>query len=172
MDKRIDALSFALENEQKEYDFYVANARKTKNMAGKNIFSQIADEEKEHCEILRKLRNRWEKKKKWPATAPLKVKKSLAGGILKTMAGKKSALIAGNESELRAIRAAIDFEARGANLYMKLEKSSSDPKEKAFFNQMASVEHAHWRSLRDAEVFLNDPVTWYQNIENSGSDDL
>ena len=89
MNKRMNALKFALENEQKERDFYLANARRTKNMAGKNMFKQIADEEKEHYEVLKKLHDQWEKKKKWPATVPLKVKKSLASSILKSMSGKK-----------------------------------------------------------------------------------
>jgi len=89
MDKRINALKFALENEQKEREFYITNSRKTRNMAGKNMFKQIADEEKEHYEVLKKLQEKWQQQKKWPATVPLKVKKSLAGSILKSMAGKK-----------------------------------------------------------------------------------
>ncbi|MCK7505188.1 MAG: hypothetical protein MZV70_14615 [Desulfobacterales bacterium] len=59
MDKRMNALAFALENEEKEREFYLAHARKTKNMAGKNMFKQIADEEKEHYEMLKKLHDKW-----------------------------------------------------------------------------------------------------------------
>jgi len=66
MDKRMDALAFALENEEKEREFYLAHARKTKNMAGKNMFKQIADEEKEHYEMLKKLHDKWAAQKKWP----------------------------------------------------------------------------------------------------------
>ena len=165
MDKRINALKFALENEQKEHDFYITNSRKTRNMAGKNMFKQIADEEKEHYEVLKKLHDKWEQQKKWPATLPLKVKKSLAGTILKSMSGKKAARIAGNDNDLKVIRTAIDFEARGVALYTRLEKESSDPKEKVFFNLIASVERDHLLSLRDTEEFLTDPASWYQNME-------
>ena len=91
MNKRMNALKFALENEQKEREFYLANARRTRNLAGKNMFKQIADEEKEHYEVLKKLHDKWEEKKKWPETVPLKVRKSLAGSILISMSGKKSA---------------------------------------------------------------------------------
>jgi len=170
MNKRMNALKFALENEQKEREFYLANARRTKNMAGKNMFKQIADEEKEHYEVLKKLNEKWQQQKKWPATVPLKVRKSLAGSILKAMAGKKTARIAGNEDDLKAIRTAIDFEARGVALYTKLEKESADPKEKAFFNLIASVERDHLLSLRDTEEFLTDPATWYQNAEKPALD--
>src|SRR5512137_2495658 len=102
MNKRMNALKFALENEQKERDFYLANARRTKNLAGKNMFKQIADEEKEHYEMLKKLHEQWEIKKKWPATVRLKLKKSLSGKILKSMSEKKAARIKGNEDDLKA----------------------------------------------------------------------
>lgn len=170
MNKRMSALKFALENEQKERDFYLANARRTKNLAGKNMFKQIADEEKDHFEMLKKLHDQWEKKKKWPATVPLKVKKSAAGNILKSMSEKKSTRIKGNEDDLKAIRTAIDFEARGMALYTKLEEGSTDPKEKAFFGLLAGIERQHFLSLRDTEEFLTDPVSWYQKTDKSSLD--
>jgi rubrerythrin len=170
MNKRISALKFALENELNERDFYLANARRIKNLAGKNMFKQIADEEKEHYEMLKKLFDKWEAKEKWPATIPLKVKKSLSGNILKPMFEKKSARIKGNEDDLKAIRTAIDFEARGMALYNKLEQGSDDPKEKAFFNLLASIERQHFLSLRDTEEFLTDPTSWYQNVEKTSLD--
>jgi rubrerythrin len=170
MEKRMNALKFALENELKEHEFYMANARKTKNLAGKNMFKQIADEEKEHYEVLKKLHDKWEQQKKWPASVPLKVKKSGVGDVLKAMAGKKSSRIAGTDNELKAVRTAIDFEARGVDLYTKLEKGSTDPKEKAFFNLMANIEREHLLSLRDTEEFLTDPVFWYQNAEKTAFD--
>ncbi len=165
MNKRINALKFALENEQKEREFYLANARRTKNLAGKNMFKQIADEEKEHFDVLKKLHDLWEKKQKWPETVPLKVKKSLAGSILKSMSGKKSARLRGDEDDLKAIRAALDFEARGMALYTKLENESTDSKEKKFFNLIAGIEREHFLSLRETEEFLTDPAGWYQNME-------
>lgn len=165
MNKRLNALKFALENEQKERDFYLANARRTKNLAGKNMFKQIADEEKEHYEVLKKLHDQWEMKKKWPTTVPLEVRKSLAGSILKSLSDKKAARLKGNEDDLKAIRTAIDFEARGMALYTKLEKESVNPKEEKFFNLIASIERQHFLSLCETELFLTDPATWYQNME-------
>lgn len=170
MNKRMNALKFALENEEKERAFYLANARRTKNLAGKNMFKQIADEEKEHYEMLKKLHEQWEIKKKWPATVRLTLKKSLSGNILKSMSEKKAARIKGNEDDLKAVRTAIDFEARGMALYSKLGEGSDNPKEKAFFNLLASIERQHFLSLRDTEEFLTDPASWYQNMEKVSLD--
>lgn len=170
MEKRINALSFALENEELERNFYLAQARKTKNMAGKNMFKQLADEEKEHYEMLKKLHEKWEQQKKWPASLSLKVTPSQVSHILKSMSGKKSARIAGTDEELKAVRTAIDFEARGVALYSKLEKQSTDPKEQAFFHMLAGVEREHLLSLKDTEEFLTDPASWYANAEKPGLD--
>jgi rubrerythrin len=170
MEKRMNALKFALENEHKEHEFYMAHARKTKNLAGKNMFKQIADEEKEHYEVLKKLHDKWEQQKKWPATIALKVKKSAVSSILKAQAGKKASRINGTDAELKAVRTAIDFEARAADLYKRLEKVCTDPKEKDFFNMMAGIEREHLLSLRDTEEFLTDPVSWYQNAEKTSLD--
>jgi rubrerythrin len=170
MNKRMSALKFALENEMKERDFYLENARRTKNLAGKNMFKQIAEEEKEHYEMLKILYKTWEEKKKWPATIPLKVNKSLSSNILHPMSGKKGARIKGNDDDLKAIRTAIDFEARGMALYTKLEEGSTDPKEKAFFKLLASIERQHFMSLRETEEFLTDPASWYQNMEKASLD--
>jgi rubrerythrin len=170
MNKRMSALKFALENEQREREFYLANARRTKNLAGKNMFKQIADEEKEHYEMLKKIFSAWETKSKWPETISLKVKKSLAGNILKSMADKKASRIKGDDDDLKAVRTAIDFEARGMALYSKLEEGSTNPKEKAFFNLLASIERQHFMSLRETEEFLTDPSSWYQKMERPSLD--
>jgi len=86
------------------------------------------------------------------------------------MAEKKATRIKGNEDDLKAIRTAIDFEARGMALYTKLEEGSDDPKEKAFFKLLSGIERQHFMSLRETEEFLTDPASWYQNIEKSSLD--
>jgi len=171
MKKRmVNAVKFALENEQKERDFYLANARRTKNLAAKNMFKQIADEEKEHYEMLQKLFSTWEERSQWPTALSLKVKASLSGHILMSSSDKKAARIKGNDDDLKAVRTAIDFEARGMALYKRLEEGSTDAKEKRFFNLLAEIERQHFMSLRETEEFLTDPASWYQKTEKSSLD--
>jgi hypothetical protein len=55
-------------------------------------------------------------------------------------------------------------------LYAKLEEGSTDPREKEFFNLIASVERQHFLSLCDTELFLTDPATWYLNAEKTAFD--
>jgi len=44
MKNRLDALQVALTNEMREHEFYLQNAKRTSNPAGKAMFQQIAAE--------------------------------------------------------------------------------------------------------------------------------
>ena len=170
MKDRLSALQVALDNEMKERDFYLKNAEKTKNPVGKAMFKQIAGEELEHYERLKQLSENWEKQKKWPDTVPLKVKETVVKKVLKEAAQKAPKTSKGDADDLKAVRVAIEFEAKGTEYYAKLRDSVSDPKEKAFFNLLADIEHEHYVSLKDTEEYLTDPVSWFRMKESSGLD--
>ena len=60
--ERLNALDVALNNEMREREFYLNNARRTKNEVGRAMFQQIADEELEHYERLKQLHETWGKR--------------------------------------------------------------------------------------------------------------
>ncbi len=170
MKNRLDALEVALANEMKEHEFYLKNAERTDNPAGKAMFTQIAAEELEHYQRLKQLSETWGKQQKWPQTVPLKVKETNVSTILKDMVKKASKIPKGDADDLKAIGTAIDFEANGAIFYAKLRDDCTDPGEKAFFNLLADIEHEHYVSLKDAEELMTDPVSWYRKMEKTGLD--
>jgi rubrerythrin len=170
MKERLNALAIALENETKEKKFYLENADRTTNPLGKAMFQQIAAEEDEHYQRLKELHDKWEKLEKWPASLPLKVKDTVIRDVLGGMLKKVAAMPKGDDNDLKAIRTAIQFEARGAEFYARLRDNSTEPKEKAFFNLLADIEHEHYVSLKDTEEFFIDPGAWYQKAEKSGLD--
>lgn len=170
MKNRLDALDVALANEMREHEFYLKNAERTDNPAGKAMFRQIAAEELEHYERLKQLAEAWKRNQKWPETVPLKVKETNVSAILKDMVKSATRMTKGNIDDLEAVRTAIDFEANGAVFYARLRDDCTDPKEKTFFNLLADIEHEHFVSLKDAEELMTDPVSWYRNRERSGLD--
>jgi rubrerythrin len=170
MKERLNALEVALNNELREHEFYRTNAERTKNPVGKSMFAQIAAEELEHYERLKQLHESWTKEKKWPETVPLKVKDTLVGNILKDFLKKAAASQAGDTDDLNAVRTAIDFEGKGAAYYAQLRDSVTDPKEKAFFDLMANIEHEHYVSLKETEEYFIDPVSWLRKTEKTGLD--
>lgn len=166
MEKRLHTLKFALDNEMREREFYLKNAGRTSNHLGKAMFQQIAEEELEHYERLKQLKENWEKQGKWPETLPLTVKDTNIKDTLKKLIEKVSQMEAGDDDTLKAIQTAIAFEAQGATFYARLRDEVSDPKEKAFFNLLADIEHEHFVFLKDTEEFLTDPASWYRERES------
>jgi len=167
---RLNALKVALENEQREREFYIENARRTKNPLGRAMFEQIADDELEHYERLKELHKRWEKEEKWPDTVRLAVRKSTVRDLFTKTVGEGGDMPPGDDDDVKAIRIAIDFEARGIQHYADLRDGSSDANERAFFDLLSSMEREHYLSLKDSEEFLTDPVSWYRRTESPGLD--
>ena len=170
MKDRLNALDVALNNEMREHEFYMKNAARTKNPVGKIMFQQIAVEELEHYERLKQLHESWSKDKKWPDTVPLKVKETIVKDILKDAVKKAANAPAGDADDLKALEEAIDFEGQGATYYARLRDNVTDPKEKAFFELLANIEHEHYVSLKDTEEYLKDPASWFRKAERSGLD--
>jgi len=164
--ERISALDVALNNELREREFYHKNAERTKNPLGKSMFKQIGDEELEHYQRLKQLHESWEKKAKWPGTVPLKVNQTIVKDVLKDSLNKVGEMKEGDDDDLKAVRTAIAFEAKGAKFYAELRDAVSDPKEKEFFDLLAKIENEHYLSLKDTEEYFVDPQSWYRKAEH------
>jgi rubrerythrin len=168
--ERLNALEVALKNEVREREFYLKNAARTKNPLGKHMFQQIGDEELEHYERLKQLQKKWEKGEKWPATVPLTVKGTVVRNILRDIVKKVDEMPIEDANDLKAVRKAIDFEAKGAKYYAELRDKLSDSKEKAFFNLLSQIENEHYLTLKDTEEYLTDPASWYRRMEHHSLD--
>ena len=170
MKNRLNALEVALNNEMREHEFYLQNAERTNNPAGKAMFQQIATDELEHYERLKQLAETWGKQQKWPETIPLKVKETTVSTILQDMIKKTSRLPKGDADDLKALEAAINFEAKGVEFYAKLRDDCIDSREKDFFNLLSNIEREHYISLKDTQELMTDPSSWYQIKERTGLD--
>jgi rubrerythrin len=169
--ERLNALEVALNNEMREREFYLKNAKRTKDPLGKTMFQQIADDELEHYQRLKELHQKWDKQQKWPETVPLKVNNTIVKDILVDFIKKVDETAEGGDTDdLSAVRTAIDFEAKGAKFYADLRDSLSNPKEKEFFGLLSIIENEHYLSLKDTEEYLTDPASWYRKMEHHSFD--
>jgi len=164
--ERLNALEVALNNEMREREFYLKNAKRSKNALGKAMFQQIGDDELEHYERLKQLHQKWNQQEKWPGTVPLKVKDTIVKDILVDFLKKVDKTAKADADDLQAVRTAIDFEAKGAKYYAQLRDDVSDPKEKQFFDLLSRIENEHYLSLKDTEEYLTDPTSWYRKMEH------
>jgi len=168
--ERLEAIEVALNNEMGEREFYLKNAERTSNPLGKAMFKQIADEELEHYERLKELQKKWQVSEKWPETVPLRVSDTVIKDVMKEVLAKIDEKAKGDDDDIKAIKTAIDFEAKGASFYAKLRDGVSDKKEKEFFNLLANIEHEHYMSLKETEEFFTNPAAWYTKVEHHGLD--
>jgi rubrerythrin len=169
-EKRLSALEVALNNELREREFYLKNAARTKNPLGKIMFERIGDEELEHYERLKQLHEKWDQGEQWPETVPLVVQGTAVRGILAGIVKNAEEMPPDDTNDLKAVRTAIAFEAKGAAFYAELGKGVADAKEKAFFNLLAQIENEHYLTLKDTEEYLTDPASWYRKREHHSLD--
>ena len=159
-DAFLSALKVALTNEMREREFYLKNAERTKNLLGRSMFRQIADEELGHFEKLKELHEQWQADGRWPESIPVEVKGTRVKEVLRDTLLKIDEIVQTDEDELTAIRKAMDFEAAGVSYYRNLRDKATDPKVKDFFELLASLEHEHYLSLKETEKYLTHPGSW------------
>lgn len=168
MKDHINALETALQNEKAEHDFYIKHAGQTHNLFGKRLFERIAQEEMKHLEMLEKLHEQLKIAAHWPDTIPLTVQGTEVKTFIRDMKRQAADIPAGNDNDLKAIRTALTFEAKGRDFYAALSDLSIDKKEKDFFSLLSRIENDHYLSLKETEAFLVDPAAWYRKKEISG----
>ena len=163
MEKRdkLEALKLALTNEEKERDFYLAHAERTKDALGRQMFESIAADENEHYERLSALHKKLEERNKWPdgfsIDIPTRVTEAL-GRLVKEATDSPES----DDDDVAAIKAAIEFEHKGENFYEKLASQAKDKAERRFFTLLSSMEREHRLSLEDTLEYFTDPGEWLE----------
>lgn len=169
-EQRLNALEAALNNEVRERDFYLKNAARTNNSLGRAMFNRIAQDETEHYERLKRLHEEWKANARWPETVPLTINQTNVRDILLNTlknADKNETCDAGDRE---AVKIAAEFEEKGVIFYKDLAASSTDERERAFFELLSSIEYEHYLSLRDAEEYFENPAAWFVKTEHSMMD--
>ncbi|HPQ81196.1 MAG TPA: ferritin family protein, partial [bacterium] len=75
-----------------------------------------------------------------------------------------------DDDDIAALKKAIEFESKGADLYAKLADSSTNPMEKSFFSFLAGIEREHHGSLADALAYLENPEDYMMRQGRGGLD--
>ncbi len=159
--EKLEALKLALSNEEKEREFYVMHAKRTKDALGRQMFESIAADENEHYARLLALHTRMSERSKWPdgfsIDIPTRVTEAL-GRLVKEATDAPAA----DEDDVAAVKTAIEFEHKGEAFYEKLSDQAREKPEKRFFALLASMEREHRLSLEDTLEYFTDPQEWLE----------
>ena len=158
---KLEALKLALANEEKERDFYLAHAKRTKDRLGKQMFESIAADENEHYKRLVELHRRFEERSKWPDGFSLDIPTRVTEA-LNRLSKEASAAPESDGDDLEAVKIAIEFEKKGEEFYARLAGGAKDKAEKRFFSLLASMEREHMLSLEDTFEYFTDPHGWME----------
>lgn len=160
--KRVtEVLQSALQMEVDGKEFYQQAANRSKNRLAKELFERLAAEEDDHRKKFQEIYDGIKKGREWPEVA------APTHGPMKFRAVFKDALeelgtdIKVSESELEAIKTAMNRELQTYDLYRSRSEESNLRLEKEFYKSLAGEERGHHLALLDSYEFLTDPAGWF-----------
>lgn len=143
-------ISMAIDNEIEAYDFYYALSQKNLDSAMKNIFDDLAKEEKNHRDILTAfLRNPDKPLKFKPAPADFKVAESVELPPLSL-----------DMKPVEAIALAMKKEEEAMKAYLAFAYESDSAEQKEVFEELAKMEQGHKTKLEDIYTNMAFPEAW------------
>lgn len=159
-------LEFAVQMEVDGKAFYQKASRQSSNKLVKELFQQLASEEDVHRKKFEEIYKALKRGQNWPDVEPPinkgKKIKSLFAEATKTLGSKFDVA----ESELEAIKIAMDMEVKSYNLYHSRSMESTLPVEKQFYKSLAGEERGHHLTLLDSYEYLTDPTGWFTKKEH------
>lgn len=154
---RMATIELALKNEKTEQAFYLHEARHAHNALAKELFEMLAKDEEEHARRISGLHDKLVVGGQWPQDVPIEVAGTNVKKVLAGLVRRVGSDIVHEDTDITALKKAIDFESKGADLYTRLSAACTNPMEKTFFAFLAGIEREHHLSLADALAFLENP---------------
>ena len=139
----------AINKEIEAYTFYHGVADKAKNPMLKDLFTELAGEEKKHREFLQGVLTKDIAKMKFDASHDYKVGDNLPTPDLKVDMKPLEGLVVAIKKELQAMQ-----------MYTQLAKLSKDTETQFLFSQLANMERSHKARLEDVYTNMAFPEAW------------
>jgi len=164
--RTVEILQLAVQMETDGKEFYQKASRKSSNELAKELFHHLANEEDIHRKKFGEIYEALKRGQHWPDVESPSAK----GGKIKSLFAEASRVLGSKfkvaESELEAIKTAMDMEIRSYNLYHSRSKESTLPVEKRFYQTLAGEERGHHLALLDSYEYLSDPTGWFTKKEH------
>jgi rubrerythrin len=170
--RTLEVLQLAVRMEIDGKDFYQKSSQKSSNKLAKDLFQQLANEEDVHRKKFVEIYEALKRGQHWPDVEPPSEKgkklKSLFSEATRALGSKVKV----GESELEAIKTAMDMERKSYDLYHSRSEESNLPVEKRFYEALAGEERGHHLALLDSFEYLSDPVGWFTKREHWSLDGI
>jgi rubrerythrin len=142
-------ISTAIDREVEAYTFYRSVADRAKNKVLKDLFAELAGEEKKHREFLQAF-----------LTKDIKQMKFAAGHDYKVGDALPTPDLTPDLKPLEGIVLAIKKELDAMQMYTQLANAAADVETQLLFSQLANMERSHKARLEDIYTNMAFPETW------------
>ncbi|MCF7954264.1 MAG: ferritin family protein [Phycisphaerae bacterium] len=154
----MDILEFALEKERLSREYYQQLAAKIENVGLHNILQMLADEESNHCHVIKSMRSHI------PAqltkTNVLREAKDIFSRIKKSVDQFDFSI-----SEAQLYREARDKEQKSMEFYRQKAQEVEDEAQKKIFLKLADQEQKHLKVIDNICEFVEAPQCYLENAE-------
>ena len=142
-------ISTAIDREVEAYTFYRSIADKVKDKALKDLFAELAGEEKKHREFLQGMLTKDIAKMKFDPSHDYKVADTLPSVPLTIDMKPLDGIIVSIKKELEAMQ-----------MYTQLANLAKDTETQLLFSQLANMERGHKARLEDLYTEMAFPEAW------------
>lgn len=143
-------LNKAIEREVEAFEFYLALSQKDLDASVKQIFTELAAEEKEHQTLLQSFLHDPEKLLRFKPSADYKVAETV----------EDSPTLSVNMKPVDAITLAMKREEEAMNRYTALAENSETAEQAKVFQELAYMEQGHKTRLEELYTNMAFPEIW------------
>ncbi|MCX7958660.1 MAG: ferritin family protein [Deltaproteobacteria bacterium] len=164
MEEFISILKKASKLEMDGYEFYSKKASKSKNRLVKNLFLNLAGEEKLHYKRIETIAENLISGKKMlkKDTALGKFEGKIFDEIFSDYEDDRE-----YKAEIEALKTAEKMEKGSIRHYKTALNAAKDPVVKDFLSRLIKEEEGHLLSIVDSIEYIKSPEDWYQRHERS-----
>ena len=155
-----DVLKEALLLEKRGYAFYKMVSDNIQDKATRRFFELMADEEKNHIQLLSEELKMYQSRKKFTQNNFDDATSSQIADLV--LSNPLQERISAAEFEAAAISAAMLMEERAIKLYAARANASTDTDEKRLYNWLADWERSHLKYLAEIDQALKEKI-WNDN---------
>jgi rubrerythrin len=169
-DRTLQALQMAIQMEIDGKAYYLKASRESGNELGKKLLNALAGEEDIHRRKFEEIYNSIRDKKSWPVIDFRPSWGQKLRTIFATETEKMATGVKAPESELEAVKTAMEMENKTYDYYKNQGKAATLDAEREFYEAVAAEEQEHHMVLLDYYEYLKDPASWFVKTEHPSLD--
>ena len=154
-----EAVATAIKMETDAIAFYEESANRASHAFGKEMFRGFVKDEQRHLAMLQGIFKGLGLKENF--ASPREEIKTVFSMLKDQMIKRAEAI----QSEMDAIKIALDMEKAGFDFYQKAAASAPTPEEKKLFERLTVEENDHFSILNETYTFLENTGQWFMYEE-------